>query len=966
MEEIVQELRKRVQGEVRFDKYSRVLYSTDASIYQIEPKGVILPRTAEDAQAVVEIANKHDVAIVPRGGGTSLVGQSIGAGIIIDFSKYMNKILEVNREERWARIQPGVVLDQLNHHVGQYDLFFGPDVATSSRANLGGLIGNNSSGARSVVYGKTIDHILEMEVLLSDGSQATLTEMPAEGLRRASEASGRLNSICAAAQRIGRENKDEIDNRFPKILRRVGGYNLDAFTGEKPFNLSNLIVGSEGTLAVVTAVKVNLVPKPRRRVLGIIHFNDLFGALEAVSPILEFNPSAVELIDDIIINLTRATREYARRMTFVEGRPAALLLVEFQGDSRGELKERLANLVAYLAGNRIGYAHVQAVEAGEQADVWYVRKAGLGLLLGTRAARKPVGFVEDTAVAPDRLADYIRDFDQVIKHHRTEACYYAHASVGLLHIRPMLNLKSQEDIGAMRSIAEAVSDLVLKYGGAFSGEHGDGLARSCFNEKMFGPKLYQAFREIKRTFDPGNILNPGKIVDAQQLTENLRDTLHDKPAGISTFLNFAPEGGFATAIEMCNGNGVCRQRDTGTMCPSFMVTAEEEHSTRGRANALRAVLSGRLDYKEFTSERMHKVFDLCIGCKGCRGECPTNVDMAKVKAEFLYHYHRANGLSLRDRFFGHVETLNKIGCATSPVSNWLLKTLPMRWFMQQLLGISCHRSLPPFAGETFTRWCSAHQRSRRPLSNKKVALFHDTFMTYNYPQVGIAAVQLLEAAGYEVVLPDKKCCGRPFISKGMLGHARACAQQNLARLSGVVDQGIPIVGCEPSCVLTFREEYPDLVTDSRARALAENSFLLEEFLTREQESDHLTLPLSYAQDPFLLHGHCHAKALVGLKPTVAMLNMIPGAEVEVVDSGCCGMAGAFGFEKEHYQLSLAMGRRKLFEAVESNKAGWQIVAPGVSCRQQIEHGTGRIAKHPAEVLAAHLLAGAEAQILCPD
>ncbi len=951
MQELIQELRKRVSGEVRFDKYSRILYSTDASVYQIEPRGVVIPKSADDVQAVVELARKYEVPITPRGGGTSLVGQSIGPGIIVDFSKYMNAILEVNREESWARIQPGVVLDQLNNHVAAQGLFFGPDVATSSRANLGGLVGNNSSGARSIVYGKTINHVLELDVVFSDSSLARLR--PTERhLSSGKEPCNFHDSVFAKTLQIAEQNAAEIERRFPKILRRVGGYNLDEFANNENVNLSNIVVGAEGTLAVVTEIKVNLVPKLEHRVLGIVHFHGLLEALEAVNPILEFEPSAVELIDEIIINQTRGTMEYARRMTFVEGKPAALLIVEFQGESRVEIKDRLAKLVAHLKLQKVGYAHVQAMDEAEQADVWFIRKAGLGLLLGTRAARRPIGFVEDTAVDTDHLADYIREFDQIIKEHKTEACYYAHASVGLLHIRPMLDLKSKPDVANMQSIAEAVSSLVLKYGGAFSGEHGDGLARSSFNEKMFGPQLYQAFRQLKQAFDPRNILNPGKIVDAQGLTENLRC---EDPAAyqVKPFLDFSAEGGFETAIEMCNGNGVCRQRQAGAMCPSFMVTAEEEQSTRGRANALRAVLSGRLDASEFTSARMKEVFDLCIACKGCKGECPTNIDMAKVKYEFLHQYHQVHGLPLRDRLFGHVESLNKFGSALAPFSNWLLERSAIRWLMQQTLGISRRRSLPAFAARTFDAWFSNRTDAQAASDRPKIALFSDTFLNYNNPEIGIATVAVLEAAGYEVITPKKECCGRPFISRGMLAEAKSKAEQNLDLLYPLVEQGIPIVGCEPSCILTFREEYPDMLQDERVAKLAENTFLLEEFLTDGRKHPQ-TFCLREATGSFLLHGHCHVKALVGIEPTRKMLQMVPGARVEVVDSACCGMAGSFGYEQEHYQVSLAMGGERLFKAVADKKDDWQVVAAGTSCRQQIEHGVGRKAMHPIEVLAAHL------------
>ena len=951
MQDIIHELKKRVQGDVRFDKISRILYSTDASIYEIEPMGVVIPKFPEDIQAIVEIAAKNKVPIIPRGGGTSLVGQSIGSGIVVDCSKYLHQVLEVNQEEKWARVQPGVVLDQINAHVKHLGLFFGPDTATSNRANLGGLIGNNSCGARSIFYGKTIDHVLELKMQLATGEEAVLKPLNLHELASKVRRSDFQGSIYKSVSEISHENKEEIDRRFPKILRRVGGYNLDKFVNGEEFNLAKMIVGSEGTLGVVTEAKVNLVLLPKHRVLGVLHFSDLFSALDSVTPILDFQPSAIELLDQFIIRQTKMTLEYARRMTFVEGDPGAILLVEFQGDSEKRLLDSLNKLINFLKKHKLGYAHVAVIKPHEQENVWFIRKAGLGLMMGTKEARKPIGFVEDTAVPPERLAEYIREFDKLIREHETEACYYAHASVGCLHIRPLLNLKSKEDLTKMQSLADHVSDLVLKYGGAFSGEHGDGLARSCFNEKMFGPKLYQAFKEIKRAFDPQNILNPGKIVDAQSLTENLRVIPEGESRSMPTFLDFSKEGGFDAAIEICNGNGVCRKKDSGTMCPSYMVTSEEEHSTRGRANALRAVISGKLDKKEFTSKAMYDVLDLCIACKGCKGECPTNVDMAKIKYEFLYHYHKENGLPLRDRLFGNIESLNRLGCALAPVSNWFVGTLPVRWLLHIFFGVSNHRKLPHFANQTFTNWFSQHKRSSSKRENK-VVLFNDCFMTYNHPEIGISTVRLLEAAGYEVVLPEKKCCGRPFLSKGMLKQAQRCARYNVENLHPFIKDGLPIIGCEPSCMLTFRDEYPDLVDDSRVEALAKNSFLIEEFLSRENVK---TLKFKDLKKKFLLHGHCHQKALVGMQPTLKMLDLLPDVQIEAVDSGCCGMAGAFGFEKEHYQISMAMGQRRLFEAVNAKEDNWEIIAPGVSCRQQIEHGTGRSAKHPVEVLAANLI-----------
>ncbi len=953
MEELVHQLRKNITGEVRFDQTSRILYSTDASIYEVEPLGVVIPRSADDIQATIELASKHAIPIIPRGGGTSIVGNSIGSGIILDCSKYLNQILEVNREENWAKVQPGVVLDQLNAHLSQYQLYFGPDVATSSRANLGGMIGNNSSGARSVVYGKTLDHVLELQVLLANGEAIGLRSLSDPEWQNKLGEKVFPEMLYRRVDEIIQKNRSEINKRFPQIMRRVAGYNLDEFVRESHNNLAKLIVGSEGTLAVVTEAKLNLVPLRKHAALAVVHFKDMFDALDAVGPILDFSPSAVELLDKNVLDLTRNTRAYARKLNFVEGYPAAVLLVEFQGDAKEQVVDKLDKLAQFLSSSKTGYACHKAIEPEQQADVWYIRKAGLGLIMGSKSPRKPIGFVEDTAVAPERLPEFIRRFDEIVRANGTEAAYYAHASVGCLHIRPKLNLTESSDVAAMAQIADEVSSLALEFGGTISGEHGDGLAHSCWNEKMFGKQLYQAFREIKHAFDPKNILNPGKIVDAPFLTENFRRAAKTTLPEMTTALDFSNEGGLAQAIELCNGNAFCRKKDGGSMCPSYMVTLEEEHSTRGRANALRAVLTGRIDESAFGNKRLHDVMALCIACKGCKGECPTNVDMAKLKYEFLYQYHKVNGLPLRDRIFGNIEALNRIGSATAPLSNHLLATLPVRWLLQYFFGISSQRKLPPFARQSFTNWFN--QRQTKPCENtRKVFLFNDTFMTYNYPETGRAAVQVLEAAGFEVHLPKKRCCGRPFISKGMLKEAKACAQYNIEKLYPLVKEGYAIVGCEPSCILTFREEYPELVNDERTRLIAENTFLIEEFLTEPVNATALKSVLEPAGKPIFLHGHCHAKALVGTEPTEAMLNLIPSARTQVVDSGCCGMAGSFGFEKEHYQISLAMGRRRLFQSIEMAGEDCHIIAPGVSCRQQIKHGTGKQAKHPVELLSEHL------------
>ncbi|MBI4574613.1 MAG: anaerobic glycerol-3-phosphate dehydrogenase subunit C [candidate division NC10 bacterium] len=951
MDELIHELRKRVNGEVRFDAMSRVLYSTDASLYEIEPLGVVIPRTPEDAIAAVEICGRHGVPVLPRGAGTALAGQAVGRAVQLDMSKHLNQVLEVNGEERWARIQPGVVLDELNVELRPHGLWFAPDVSPSNRATIGGMMGNNSSGARSIIYGRTLEHVLEMRAVLSDAQVVTARALSDAELEAKLRAPGLEGDCYRVIQRLAATHRDEIRQRYPKIMRRVGGYALDEFVDGKPFNLVRMLVASEGTLATTLEARINLEPRPKMTALMVVHYRSMLEALESTMEILTTGPSAVELMDKYVMNLTRASLEYARQLTFVQGDPGALLLVEYQGASREELAAKLDRLQTHLTRQGIGIAFTRAVTAEDQQKIWKVRKAGLGLLLGMPGDSKPIAGIEDTAVPPERLAEYIRRFDHIVRSHGTEAAYYAHASVGCLHIRPLIDLKQQPEVEKLRSIAEGVCDLVMEFGGSISAEHGDGLSRSCWNEKFFGPALYQAFKELKSTCDPKRIMNPGKIVDAPPMTENLRYGGKYRARQVKTFFTYTREGGFDRAIEMCNGAAVCKKKLEGTMCPSYMVTREEEHSTRGRANALRAAINGHLPADALTSPRMHEVFDLCLECKGCKAECPSNVDLAKLKYEFLAHYYDRHGTPLRARLFGNIERLNRLGCAFAPLSNWVANSGPARRLFERFLGIHRSRRLPPFASQTFDRWFASRNGGRPAPSQGPVVLFNDCYMTYNYPEIGKAAVKVLERAGFEVILPDKKCCGRPMISKGLLREAKANAADNVDHLSGYAARGIPIVGCEPSCILTFRDEYPDLLEDPRVGALAKDTFMIEEFLLGLHERGALNLPFTNGARSLLLHGHCHQKALIGSGPSLQVLRLLPEARVEEVDSGCCGMAGSFGYEKEHYELSLAIGNRRLFPAVKAKGPEWEIVAAGVSCRQQIPHGTGRTARHLVEVLA---------------
>ena len=958
--ELARELRKRVSGEVRFDPYSRALYSTDASIYQMEPVGVVIPRDADDVLAVMEVASKTGTPVLPRCGGTSLAGQSVNHAIVMDFSKYMNGVLEVNQEERWARVQPGIVLDHLNRHLSPFGLQYAPDPTTSNRACVGGGIGNNSCGSHSVIYGKTVDHVLELHVVLSDASEVHFRTLRGADLEAKFAGSGLESEIYRQVRRITEENREEIMARFPRIMRRVSGYNLDEFldgeTTDVPFNMARMVVGSEGTLCVVNEAKVNLVPVPAKKCLAVMHFDEMAQACEATAEILEHGPAAVELIGRMILDRCRGSLGFAHLMGVVQGEPDALLVVEFNGDSEAELVGKLKALKEDMERKRLGYACVEVLDPAAQANVWALRSAGLGLLMSTRGDSKPLPYVEDAAVDPQVLGQYVRRFDEIVKAHGTTAGYYGHASVGCLHIRPLVNLKTDEGVDKMVSIASDISDLVLEYGGSLSGEHGDGIVRGVWSEKMFGPNVYQAFREVKRAFDPHGIMNPGKITDCPPMTENLRIDPGYRSAAIDTKLDFSADFGFASAVEMCNGMGACR-KTTGTMCPSYMVTREEEHSTRGRANLLRTALSGALPEESLTGRRLYEALDLCLECKGCKAECQAGVDMAKLKYEFLDRYNGAHGVPLRARIFANISSLSRLGSHLAPVSTWAAANPLAKLMLHVLLGIHAKRSLPPLSRPTFPDWF----RSRATTSNAGtgiVVLFNDTFMNYNYPQIGVATVEILERTGLEVVLANPsaslrtsaRCCGRPMISKGLLDKAKEHARHNVDVLYPYAERGIPIVGCEPSCLLTLRDEYPDLLRDEKASVVAANSYLIDEFLGTLMDRGELALEFNDIKKKVLFHGHCHQKALVGTRHSIAALRLPPGYQVEEVNSGCCGMAGSFGYEKEHYEISMAIGQQWLFPAVKAKDEDWEVAVMGVSCRQQIEHGTGRPARHLVEVL----------------
>jgi len=955
-----------VGGEVRFDSYTRHLFSRDASMYAIEPVGVVFPRDAADVAAVVATAAEFGVPVLPRGAGTSLAGQTVGHAIVMDVSRHMNRIIEMDSERRVARVQPGVVQEQLNLAGARHGLMFGPDTSTRNRATLGGMIGNNSAGSQSVRYGMTIDHVHTLDVVLSDATQVTFGPLTAgERLSRAG-APTLDGTICRELPRLVERHREAIATGFPRFWRQSGGYRLDRLAGATSLarsaglDLAKFVVGSEGTLVTVVEATVKLVPAPRHRVIAVGHFMSVQAAIEATEDALACQPAAVELLDRTIIELSRQKIEYRSLATILHGDPEALLFVTFFGDSQAEAVAGLGRLEESWRAHGHGYYTLRAVDATEQAALLKVREAGLGLLMAaSTGTRRPLAFVEDTAVEPAKLASYTGRFRQILDAHGLTAGFYGHCSVGCLHIRPFVDLSTPGQPELMRAVAEEVRDLVLEYGGVNSSEHGDGLARSEFNRRVFGDTLYAAMQETKRLFDPQNRMNPGKIVDAPAMTDHLRDAAQPPAPTFTTRLRFDAPGGMRGAADRCMNIGLCRKASTGVMCPSYMATREEEHSTRGRANALLHALSMPDPRAALGSDRLNGILDLCLECKACKSECPLGVDMAALKTEALAAYYDQHGVPWRSRMFGSIRTLNRLGSAAFPLSNLAAGWRPARLMAERWLGISAARPLPRFQRQDLRRWFRRRAAPARKASQGELIFLADSFTTFTEPSVGRSAIELLELAGWQVRLESAGCCGRASLSKGLVDQARRMAAAMADRLGEAAASGVPIVGVEPSCVLTLRDEYSALLPgDPRAQALAAATRLPEELLVAAVAEDRLILPPENGLRGrrVLFHGHCHQKALAGTTATMALLRSIPGADVIEVDAGCCGMAGSFGFEAEHYELSMSIGELRLFPAVRAEAEDTIIAATGVSCRQQIAHGTGRTARHPLEVIRDVLLA----------
>ncbi|GAB2819466.1 FAD-binding and (Fe-S)-binding domain-containing protein [Streptomyces daliensis] len=977
-------LSRELDGDTAFDDVTRQLFSRDASMYAITPLGVVFPRHTGDITAAVRAAAEHGVPVLPRGAGTSLAGQTVGPGLVLDLSRHMRRVLDIDPEARTAHVEAGVVQDQLNREAAAHGLMFGPDTSTSNRATLGGMIGNNSAGSGSVRYGMTIDHVRALDVVLSDGTPAHLAPLDeAARARRASAATleGRIHRELPA---IAATFADAIATGFPAHTRRACGYRLDRLPAPGqdgvPFDPATFVVGSEGTLVTVASALVGLVPRPSRTVIAVGHFTSVPAAIAATEDALACDPSAVELMDRTILELSRQRLEYASLGTILTGDPGALLFVSFTGgdEDERELTGKLERLTALWRRHGHGYHTLKAVTPAEQSALLKVRKSSLGLLMAaSEGTRRPLAFVEDTAVAPADLAAYTERFKGVLDRHGLEAGFYGHCSVGCLHIRPFVDVADPGQVETMRAVAEEVKELVAEFGGVNSSEHGDGLARSEFNREIFGPELYEAMRQVKRVFDPEDRMNPGKIVDAPAMTEHLRDATLTPPAPLRTHLDFevigpggasggggdSGNGGGAmrAAADRCMNIGLCRKTDAGVMCPSYMATRNEEDSTRGRAGALVQALSSPDPHAALGGDRLHEVLDLCLMCKACASECPLGVDMATLKAEALAHRHEERGVPLRSRIFGAIRRLNRMGSATAPVANLLSGLRPLRLLADRTVGVSARRPLPRFVRRNLVRWFRTRRRVGSDATARKrqgtLVFLADSFTSYTEPGVGRAAIELLERAGWDVRLESGGCCGRAALSKGLLEDAKSAARGLARAVSSAAPPGSPVTGCEPSCLMTLKDEHVRLLPEeATVRDLAGRVRQAEELILEAVDDGRLRL----SEDAWpsgrelLYHGHCHQKAEVGTAATVALLRRIPGARVRELDAGCCGMAGSFGYEAEHYELSMTVGEDRLFPAVKAADAETVVVATGTSCRQQIAHGTGRGAIHPLEAVRAAL------------
>ena len=958
-----------LEGEFFYDNTMRTLYATDASVYKEYPLAVCYPKTKKDIQSLIQFAHQHKTSLIPRTAGTSLGGQVVGGGIVVDVSKYFDKILEVNKDEKYCIVQPGVVRDELNRQLKSTGLFFAPETSTANRAMIGGMVGNNSCGTNSIVYGSTRDHVLELTGFLSDGSEVIFKNISPDIFQEKTKLQTLEGSIYnfLSEELSNKETQQEILQQFPnqKIHRRNTGYAVDELLKQqpfdengKPFNLCELICGSEGTLAFVTEIKLNLVPlPPKEKVVVAIHFKSLEESLRATVIAMKHQPTACELIDKIILDCTKQNIEQSKNRFFVKGDPEAILCVEFHGETKEEIDAKAKALQHDFENENIGY-HFPSLYGNDINKIWTLRKAGLGLLANIPGDAKAVAVIEDTAVTVEDLPAYIGEFTDMMSKYQQRSVYYAHAGAGELHLRPILDLKKKEDRVLFRTIATDTAHLVKKYNGSLSGEHGDGRVRGEFIPLMVGEKNYQLLRKLKYTFDANNILNPGKIVDTPPMDTSMRYEENQETRHFETVFNFDKDEGILRAAEKCNGSGDCRKLpgSGGSMCPSYMATRSEKDTTRARANILRDFLSNSTQTNKFNHKEIYEVMDLCLSCKGCTSECPSNVDITTLKAEFLHQYYKENGVPLRTKAIANIGQLSKLAMLFPALSNFGLTNKITSGILKKMLKIAPNRSMPLYYKETLLSW---YKKNSKELELKipqkgKVYFFFDEFTNFNDVEIGIKAMKLLTKLGYEVAYIEHADSGRAHLSKGLILEAQKLAKENVAVFKTWVNKDVPLIGIEPSAILSFRDEYPRLVDKSEipaAKKLAENCFIIDEFIAREIQKGNITAAqFTKASKQIKLHGHCHQKALSSVQSSIQLMSLPENYHVENIPSGCCGMAGSFGYEKEHFEVSMQVGELVLFPAVRSADAETIIAAPGTSCRHQIKDGTQRHAQHPVEVL----------------
>jgi FAD/FMN-containing dehydrogenase/Fe-S oxidoreductase len=964
-------LKSQLEGDLFVDNVQRVLYSTDASQYKELPLAVTKPKSVADIKRIIAFAEENNSSIIPRGAGTSLAGQVVGSGIVIDISKYLNNILEFNKEEKYVIIEPGVNLAELNLFLAEHDLQFGPETSTANRCVIGGMLGNNSCGLHSIVYGSVREHILEVEAILSDGSEATFKSLSKDEFQQ--KLNGNPNKLEKAIyQNINEilsnaENQKEIRDKFPapELTRRNMGYAIDAlldseiFTeGGESFNFCKLLAGSEGTLAFSTRLKLNLIPlPPKYKGLLCAHFETLEESLLGNLVALKHKPTAIELMDDTVMQCTKANIEQNKNRFFVKGDPGAMLMIEFSYETEDELNATAAELEKDFREAKLGYHFPLVTGADKIKRVWALRTAGLGLLSNIPGDRKGVPGIEDTAVLPEYLPDYIADFKKILKKLGLESVYYAHIATGEIHFRPLINFKDPADIELFNQLMNEVASLVKKYRGSMSGEHGDGRVRGKFIPFMLGEHNYQLIKKLKEAWDPNNIFNPGKIIDTPPITENLRVIPGKQIPKFKTTFDFSKNNGYLRSIEKCNGSGDCRKSEKigGTLCPTFMATRDEDKSTRGRANILREFLYNNEKENRFDHKEIYDILDLCISCKACKSECPSNVDMAKLKAEFLQNYYDIHGIPLRSKLVAYLPRLNKLAMVFRPLSNFVMNTS----LLKKSIGFTTKRNVPKLSRITLNRWVGNGIPLPDNKPKGKVYLFNDEFTNYNESDIGIKAILLLTKLGYEVKIPIHKESGRTFLSKGLVRNAKKIATENVNLLKDIISEKTPLIGIEPSAILAFRDEYPELVDKDlqlTADKLAKNSLLFEEFISAEIEKGNISeADFTSEEKQILLHGHCQQKAIASTEPSKIMLSLPKNYSVKEIPSGCCGMAGSFGYEEEHYDLSVKIGELVLFPAVREAEEKITISAPGTSCRHHIKDGTGKSAKHPVEVLYQALI-----------